>query len=68
VPPLVLKNLKRIRESKFLTQEQLADKAGMSRSAIARLETGGSARLGTAPKLAKALGVEPRELVETEGE
>ncbi len=63
MPPVILRNLKRVRESKFLSQEALAAKAGMSRSALARLEIGGAARLSTVPKLAEALGVAPSELV-----
>jgi transcriptional regulator with XRE-family HTH domain len=61
--PVALPNLKAIRESRFLTQEQLAQEVGMSRSAIARIELGGAARLSTVPKLAKALGVKPEQLV-----
>lgn len=59
----MLRNLRRIRESKFLTQEQLAAKSGVSRGTIARIELGGDARITTVPKLAKALEVEPAQLV-----
>jgi predicted transcriptional regulator len=57
-------NLKRVRESKFLTQQELAEKSGVSRPTIARLESpGDEARLSTVRKLAKALGVQPAALV-----
>ena len=48
----------------MLTQEELAEASGVSRDAIARLEsTGRSALPSTGRKLAGALGVEPAELV-----
>jgi transcriptional regulator with XRE-family HTH domain len=56
-------NLKRLRESRFLTQEELAERSGISRPTIARLESAGDeARLKTIRKLAAALEVEPQEL------
>jgi predicted transcriptional regulator len=56
--------LREIRESKFLTQQDLAERAGVSRVVIVRLESGNvPARFSTVRKLAEALGVEPRELV-----
>ena len=59
-----LGRLKAIRESRFLTQEMLAERSGVSRPSIARLERGDEeARFSTVWKLAKALGVEPDELV-----
>ena len=62
VPPL--KRLREIRESQFLTQKELAQRSGVSRITIARLEGAGEdARFSTVKKLAAALGVEPRELV-----
>jgi predicted transcriptional regulator len=61
----VLPQLRRIRESKFLTQQDLAARSGVSRIAIARLERGTvSARFSTLRKLAEALDVQPKELVE----
>ncbi|MGW0450451.1 helix-turn-helix domain-containing protein [Streptosporangium sandarakinum] len=52
--------LKRIREDRSLTQEQLAERAGVSRDIIAKLEQGRreSARLTTLMRLANALDVE----------
>jgi transcriptional regulator with XRE-family HTH domain len=59
-----LGNLKAIRESKYLTQEMLSERSGVSRPTIARLERGDEeARFSTIWKLAQALGVEPDALV-----
>lgn len=61
-------SLKRIRESRFLTQLELAEKSGVHRVTIANLEGGQEeARFSTIKKLASALGVEPSNLV-SEGE
>ena len=63
-----LGRLKAIRESKFLTQAMLAERSGISRPNIARLERGDEeARFTTMHKLAEALGVEPGDLVEPSG-
>jgi transcriptional regulator with XRE-family HTH domain len=57
--------LKAIRERRGLTQEQLAEKSGVSRTYLARLETGRQdPTLSTLEKLAKALGVKVRRLLE----
>ena len=59
-----LGRLREVRESKFLSQQEMADRAGLSRVAITRLESGQvSAQYATIRKLAEALGVEPAELV-----
>jgi len=55
--------LRRQRVARFLTQEQLAERAGLARSAIARLEGGGEARLSTVVRLAAALDCEPEDLL-----
>lgn len=61
---IMLKRLRELREAQFWSQQDLADKAGVSRVTISRLETGlEAARPSTARKLAEALGVKPRELV-----
>ncbi len=61
--PLLAK-LRRTREGKFLSQEDLAKKAGVSRTTVIRLESGDvSATFQTTRKLAEALGVKPEELV-----
>ncbi len=58
-----LPRLLELRESRFLTQEELATMTGLERSTIARIELGGSARFSSIKALAKALQVEPRELL-----
>ncbi len=59
-----LGKLKAVRESQFLTQQDLADKSGVSRVTINRLERGNvDARFSTVRKLAAALEVEPAQLV-----
>lgn len=60
-----LASLRRIRESKFLTQQDLANLAGVHRVTIVKLEAGhDEARFSTIRKLAAALNVEPVALVE----
>ncbi len=57
--------LRDARERRFLTQQQLADKAGTSKANISRLEGGDqSPRMSTIVRLAEALGIDPEELVE----
>ena len=46
-----------------LTQEDLADKSGVSRLTIVRLERGGKANPHTMGKLADALGCTPADLM-----
>ncbi len=56
--------LKRLRESRGLTQERLAKKVGISRGYLARLEMGRhDPPLSRLRKLAKALGVPVTELL-----
>ena len=58
--------LKELRRRKVLTLEELAQKAGVGRNTIWRLEHGVmGAQPRTIRKLAKALNVEPEELVKT---
>lgn len=59
-------NLRRLREEAFLSQQELADRSGISKAAIHRIETGQPARLSTLRRLAGALGVAPASLVEQE--
>lgn len=60
-----LTRLKNVRQRKALTQQELAERAGVNRVTIARLETGVDQPLpGTVRKLAVALGVEPEELMD----
>ncbi len=58
-------NLRLQRQRRKLTQEQLADKAGMSVAYVSLLERGERAPpLYTLEQLAKALRVEPLELLQ----
>jgi transcriptional regulator with XRE-family HTH domain len=59
--------LRELRRRRVLTLEELAEKAGVGRNTIWRLEHGlMGAQPRTIRKLAKALDVEPEELVKTE--
>lgn len=59
-----MQRLREWRERRALTQNQLAEKAGVSRATVVRLEKGYSAVPPTLRKLADALGVDPAELIE----
>ena len=62
-----LAGLRRIRERQALSQAELAERSGLSRATIVSLESGrAGAQYGTIRKIAKALGVEPAELMEPE--
>ncbi len=58
--------MKRLRNERFLSQRDLAQRAGVSPTTIMHLETGESAdpRLSTVRKVAEALGVDPNTLVD----
>lgn len=57
--------LKGLRKERGMTQVQLATKAGIARTYLARLETARQEpTLGVIEKLAKALKVKPGELLE----
>ena len=57
--------LKRLRTLQALTQVELAERAGLTTAAVARIERDeAEPRPSTLRKLAKALDVEPRDLVE----
>lgn len=60
-------NLKQIREKSKMTQAELAEKSGVGRVTISRLETGEleETTLGTLSKLANALRVSIDDLVES---
>ena len=59
--------LRSLRERAALSQEDLAEKSGVSRATIADLEAGKRpARPSTRRKLADALGVEPKALMKGE--
>jgi transcriptional regulator with XRE-family HTH domain len=56
--------LKEIRTRRFLTQEELAERAGVSPATIVRIERNqAEPHISTMRKLAKALDVDPPELL-----
>jgi transcriptional regulator with XRE-family HTH domain len=56
--------LRKLRERKLLTQEQLGEAADVSRDQVSRIERNEvDPRFSTIRKLAKALDVEPEELI-----
>lgn len=61
-----LPGLRHVRLLAALTQEQLAEKANVQRGTINRLERGKDCHPTTVRKLADALGVTPKELMEPE--
>jgi transcriptional regulator with XRE-family HTH domain len=57
--------LKKLRTLNALTQAELAEKAGLTTTAVARVERDeAEPRPSTLRKLAKALNVQPRDLIE----
>lgn len=57
-------NLRRIRTLNALTQEQLAQRAGVQAATVARIERDErEPHMTTIRKLADALGIHPRDLV-----
>jgi transcriptional regulator with XRE-family HTH domain len=60
-------SVRRLRSARYLSQAELATKAGVSRATIARIEAGEIIPYPrTVRKLAEALGVAPTELVPPE--
>ena len=58
--------LREFRRARALTQEELAEKAGVSPSTIVDIERGKhEPQIRTLRKLARAFGVQPKELVKT---
>lgn len=55
--------LKRLRQQQFLTQEELAQSAGVNLRTVVAAEAGRSLSFKTVRKLATALKVKPAELV-----
>ena len=55
--------LKKIRETKLMTQKALGEAAGVHEITVVRLEGGGNAQFSTIRKLAEALGVDATELL-----
>jgi DNA-binding XRE family transcriptional regulator len=63
-----VQRLRALRSEHVLTLRELAEEAGVSKDTVWRLENGHSeAHPSTIRKLARALGVQPRELVKTGG-
>jgi transcriptional regulator with XRE-family HTH domain len=61
--PWLGERVRRLREEQALTQVELAERAGVSLSTLARLEqTSWPVRAGTLRKLARALGIRPTDL------
>jgi len=59
-----LPRLRTVRIGRALSQAELAQRSGVSRVSITRLEGGAvDARFATIRKLAEALGVDPRDLM-----
>lgn len=57
---------RKLREERGLIQKELADRAGLARNTVARIEQGRLAPSATTvSKLADALGVRPGDLFET---
>jgi transcriptional regulator with XRE-family HTH domain len=58
--------LRRLREERFWSRDELAQKSGVHRDSIGRIERGawtGGSQLPTIRRLAEALGVHPSEIV-----
>ena len=63
-----MEKLRELRRRRVLTMQELAEKAGVGRNTIWRLEHGVmGAQPRTVRKLAAALGVQPEELVKARG-
>ena len=54
--------IERLRREKGMTQEELAEKAGLHRAYFWDIENGRNISIKTAYKIAKALGVELKDL------
>ena len=62
------RRVRELRQENVLTLRELAAKSGVSKDTINRIEHGHGAYPSTIRKLARALGVEPRELVRRDGD
>ena len=58
-----MEKLRELRVNQGLTQRQLARKAGISNTTLAKIERGGGAMPPTLKKLADVLGVKPVDLL-----
>jgi DNA-binding XRE family transcriptional regulator len=58
------RRLREVREAHFLSQEELANRAGLARFSVSRIENGRvRPRLWTIRRLAETLGVPPETLL-----
>ncbi|SFA94735.1 Helix-turn-helix [Rhizobium sp. NFR07] len=65
---VMARNLRRARHDKKLTQEELADRAGLSMRYVGSIERGDvSASVTVLGQIADALGIEPGELLKKVG-
>ena len=64
----VLCSLKEVRESRLLTQGELAEIAKITVKSISKAETGHGVALRTVKKLAEALKVKPEKLMEAKND
>ena len=63
---VMAKNLRRLRHDSKLTQEELADRAGLSMRYVGSIERGDvSATVTVLGQIAEALGIEPAELLKS---
>ncbi len=60
------RKLRRLRRKRVLTLRELGEEAGVSKDTISRIEREGTAYPSTIRKLAKALKVDPSDLVPEE--
>jgi len=64
IKEVMARNLRRARHDKKLTQEELADRAGLSMRYVGAIERGDvSASVTVLGQIAEALGIEPGELL-----
>jgi transcriptional regulator with XRE-family HTH domain len=68
VMTVMLARLREVRERTALSQEDLAQRVGLTRVTVTRLEGGQPARPSTTRRLARALGVRVAELMGPESE
>ena len=62
---IVAGNLRRLRHAKGISQEELADRAGIDRNYVGKLEREeNAATVDMLEKLAQVLGVDPAELLQ----
>ena len=65
---VMARNLRRTRHDRQMTQEELADRAGLSARYVGAIERGSvSASVAVLGKLGEALGIDPCELLRQQG-